>query len=227
MERAAGKGPADGRGGAVPADVQAAALTVAAVSAQLAALEQHVDERFDRVAAQVAALEQQILVPAGAGGSSGGASVAGARGIRRPGGDVDDDSSRRRARRESPPPQPPQPPELLQQLLQPQPQGELLPLLCTAKGCQQPADVRIVWRQLKKRWCPEHKCSNVECKNAKTCVTHQPQPQRCTAKECQEPADPNIDWKLLKKRWCVEHKCANVECKNFKNCHTHKAAAAP
>jgi hypothetical protein len=122
---AAADGQADGQGGA---------LALLHVSVQLERLEQHVDERFDRLEAQVAALQQLLVEPEGLGAGNSSSSSSGGnpsapetRGIRRPGGDVDGESSRLRPRLETPPlEQPPdplqQPPLLhrLQQLLEPQ-----------------------------------------------------------------------------------------------------------
>jgi hypothetical protein len=100
------------------------------VSMHLERLEQHFEDRFDKLEAQVAALQQLLEEQAGmAGGSNGGGGSPGAadgRGVRRPGGDVDGESARLRPRLESPILE--QPPELhtvhrLQQLLETQPEG--------------------------------------------------------------------------------------------------------
>jgi hypothetical protein len=115
--------------------------SLASLSMQLERLRQHIEERFNKLEAQVAALQQLLDEPAGLGAGSGsnGAGSPGApeaRGIRRPGGDVDGESARLRPRIESPTPVLEQPDPLLhklqqlqQQLMETQPEAST-----TARG---------------------------------------------------------------------------------------------
>ena len=114
--------------------------SLVSLSVQLERLKQHIEERFNKLEAQVAALQQLLDEPAGLGAGSGsnGAGSPGApeaRGIRRPGGDVDGESARLRPRLESPTPvEQPDPllhklQQLQQQLMETQPEAST-----TARG---------------------------------------------------------------------------------------------